>query len=184
MRYTVFPTQMGHCGVVYRDDNSEYRAVRVFLPGEACSIEHSITSRFPDASRNTDGFPELCTRITKLLCGRRIEIPMSLVDTSVCYPFQLRVLLAERTIPRGRVASYSWLARQLHTRAVRAVGSALARNPFPLVVPCHRAVRSDGSIGGFQGGSDMKRSLLEMEGIGFDVHGRVLDGFTLKAEKR
>jgi len=52
------------------------------------------------------------------------------------------------------------------------VGNALATNPFPLIVPCHRAVRSDGSLGGFQGGPAMKRALLEREGIAFDRAGR------------
>jgi len=51
--------------------------------------------------------------------------------------------------------------------AGRAVGNALARNPFPLVIPCHRAVRSDGALGGYQGGVQMKRKLLALEGVAF-----------------
>jgi methylated-DNA-[protein]-cysteine S-methyltransferase len=57
--------------------------------------------------------------------------------------------------------------------AARAVGRALATNPFPIIIPCHRAVRSDGSLGGYQGGLAMKRALLEMEGVEFDARGRV-----------
>ena len=56
----------------------------------------------------------------------------------------------------------------------RAVGNAMAGNPFPLVVPCHRVIRGDGSLGGFGGGLKMKRALLEMEGVRFDSRGRVL----------
>jgi len=55
----------------------------------------------------------------------------------------------------------------------RAVGNALANNPFPVIVPCHRAIRTDRSLGGYQGGFKMKRTLLEMEGIDFDDTGRV-----------
>jgi methylated-DNA-[protein]-cysteine S-methyltransferase len=55
----------------------------------------------------------------------------------------------------------------------RAVGRALARNPFPVVIPCHRAVRTDGDLGGYQGGVPMKRALLEMEGVAFTEAGRV-----------
>jgi len=55
-----------------------------------------------------------------------------------------------------------------------AVGTALAKNPFPIVIPCHRAVRSDGTLGGYQGGLEMKRALLEMEGVYFDTFDRVL----------
>jgi methylated-DNA-[protein]-cysteine S-methyltransferase len=54
----------------------------------------------------------------------------------------------------------------------------LAKNPFPIIIPCHRVIRTDGSIGGYQGGVEMKRALLEMEGIAFDAKGRaVVKGF-------
>ncbi|HUT21711.1 MAG TPA: MGMT family protein, partial [Anaerolineae bacterium] len=59
-------------------------------------------------------------------------------------------------------------------RAARAVGNALARNPFPLVIPCHRAIRAGGTLGGYQGGSGMKRALLEIEGVQFSGEGRVV----------
>jgi len=62
--------------------------------------------------------------------------------------------------------------------AARAVGNALANNPFPIIIPCHRAIRSDRSLGGYQGGLEMKRTLLGMEGIEFDDSGRaVTDNF-------
>jgi methylated-DNA-[protein]-cysteine S-methyltransferase len=54
------------------------------------------------------------------------------------------------------------------------VGNALATNPFPIVIPCHRAIRSDGSLGGYQGGLEMKRALLEQEGVDVNQRGRVL----------
>jgi methylated-DNA-[protein]-cysteine S-methyltransferase len=107
-------------------------------------------------------------------------VPLSadLLDQTRCSPFQWTVLMTERTIPRGLVTSYSDLARLVgRPRAFRAVGTALARNPYPLVVPCHRTVRLDGSLGGFGGGLPMKRSLLEMEGVGFDTRGRVRPEF-------
>ena len=59
------------------------------------------------------------------------------------------------------------------SNGARAVGNALANNPFPLIVPCHRAIRSDRHLGGYQGGLEMKRALLETEGIAFDKAGRV-----------
>jgi methylated-DNA-[protein]-cysteine S-methyltransferase len=99
---------------------------------------------------------------------------MDFVDTTVCTDFQLRVLLAERQIPYGKTASYTWLAKRASTRGVRAAGNALAMNPFPIAVPCHRAVRSDLTIGKYQGGPEMKRRILALEGVRFDFHGRVL----------
>lgn len=81
----------------------------------------------------------------------------------------------ESKIPSGKVSTYSRIASKLgNSSAARAVGNALARNPFPLVIPCHRAIRSDGSLGGYAGGIDMKKKLLELEGIEFDYRGRVI----------
>jgi len=92
-----------------------------------------------------------------------------------CTDFQRRVILTEYSIPRGRVSTYGRIARALGVMGgARAVGSALARNPFPLVIPCHRAVRSDGAMSGYQGGAPMKRALLEMEGVEVSPAGRVL----------
>jgi methylated-DNA-[protein]-cysteine S-methyltransferase len=86
--------------------------------------------------------------------------------------------VAERTIPRGYVSSYSALAAHIgKPKAARAAGTALARNPFPIIIPCHRTVRTDGSLGGFGGGLPMKRALLEMEGVAFDGLGHVKKKF-------
>jgi O-6-methylguanine DNA methyltransferase len=81
--------------------------------------------------------------------------------------FQRRVLLETCEIPAGETRSYAWLAARVgHPGAARAVGSALARNPLPLVVPCHRVVRADGRIGNYGcGGPAAKRALLREEGV-------------------
>jgi methylated-DNA-[protein]-cysteine S-methyltransferase len=85
------------------------------------------------------------------------------------------VLLAEYEIPRSWVSTYGRIARSLGIPdGARAVGGALSRNPFPIIIPCHRAIRSNGELGGFQGGLRMKRALLELEGIGFSAEGKVL----------
>ncbi len=112
--------------------------------------------------------------------GEDVVIPMDHVDSNQCTPFQLRVLRVERSIPRGKAATYSWVAKKAGTSGVRAAGNALARNPFPIVVPCHRAVRANGEIGKYQGGPDMKRHLLREEGVRFDSSGRVHPGSLLK----
>lgn len=80
--------------------------------------------------------------------------------------FERAVLVKALEIPPGEVRPYSWIAREIgHPEAVRATGSALAKNPIPLLIPCHRVVRSDGRIGNYSmGGSGAKRALLEAEG--------------------
>lgn len=81
--------------------------------------------------------------------------------------FERAVLLKALEIPRGELRTYGWVAAQIgHPAAVRAVGSALRKNPVPLLIPCHRVVRSDGHVGEYAlGGSDAKRLVLRAEGI-------------------
>jgi len=78
--------------------------------------------------------------------------------------FQRRVWEVTRSVPYGETRSYKWLAELAGSpRAYRAAASAMAKNPFPLVVPCHRIIASDGALGGFGGGLDLKRALLQLE---------------------
>lgn len=88
------------------------------------------------------------------------------VDLRSVTEFQQKVLLTTATIPKGEVRPYGWVAHEIHSpRAVRAVGSAVARNPIPLIIPCHRVVRTDGHIGNYSlGGPHNKIDLLEHEG--------------------
>ena len=112
--------------------------------------------------------------IKGLLEGEEIEFSLDIADLSLCTEFQQLVLRAEHRIPRGSISTYQLIAKYLGKRnGARAVGNALANNPFPLIVPCHRAIRSDRHLGGYQGGLEMKRALLEKEGIPFDDTGRV-----------
>jgi len=78
--------------------------------------------------------------------------------------FTHAVLKAATQIPYGEVRSYRWLAQRLgKPKAARAVGNALARNPIPIIIPCHRVVRSNGTVGGYAFGTALKKQLLEME---------------------
>uniref|UniRef100_UPI00257F7FDB methylated-DNA--[protein]-cysteine S-methyltransferase n=1 Tax=Candidatus Borrarchaeum sp. TaxID=2846742 RepID=UPI00257F7FDB len=77
--------------------------------------------------------------------------------------------------PRGWISTYKRIAEYIGIpNGARAVGNALARNPFPIIIPCHRAVKTDGSLGGYQGGVKMKRVLLEMEGVRFSDKGKII----------
>lgn len=81
-------------------------------------------------------------------------------------PFEKKVYLAVSKIPRGRMRTYRWVACKIgRPRAYRAVGNALNKNPYPVAIPCHRVVRSDGTLGGFSKGLAVKRRLLAAEGI-------------------
>lgn len=96
---------------------------------------------------------------------KRIDVE---VDLSGITPFQRRVLEETRKVPRGQVSTYAEIARRIgNPKAVRAVGQALRRNPVPIVVPCHRVIASDGSLGGYGGELRSKRKvqLLKLEGV-------------------
>lgn len=96
--------------------------------------------------------------------GRPGDLPVDLTQVT---DFQRSVLEVAATIPFGQVRPYGWLADHVGNHgAVRAVGSTMAKNPVPLIIPCHRVVRSDGSIGNYSlGGAHNKTELLEREGI-------------------
>lgn len=86
------------------------------------------------------------------------------VDLSEAPDFQRRVLETARTIPFGEARPYAWVAERIgYPRAVRAVGTALGRNPVPLILPCHRVWRSDGGLGGYLFGVEIKSRLLQLE---------------------
>jgi len=86
------------------------------------------------------------------------------VDLSRTADFQQKVLAAARRIPFGEVRPYAWVAHRIgHPRAVRAVGTALGRNPVPFIVPCHRVLQSGGGLGGYLFGMDVKSRLLVLE---------------------
>lgn len=107
----------------------------------------------------------LATAIARRLDGdRRVRIPLDLRGHT---PFEVAVWTKALEIPRGEVRPYGWIAAEIgKPKAVRAVGTALAHNPVPLVVPCHRVVRSDGMIGQYSmGGPDAKRRILTAEGL-------------------
>lgn len=75
--------------------------------------------------------------------------------------FQWKVLSATATIPLGETRSYQWVARKIGSpKAVRAVGQALRRNPYPVIIPCHRVIHADDSLGGYAGGSGERKAVL------------------------
>jgi len=113
--------------------------------------------------------PRLARAIERRLTGDR-NAPLSL-DLRGRTEFERDVLAKALEIPRGEVRPYSWIAAAIgRPKAVRAVGSALAQNPVPLVVPCHRVVRADGMIGQYSlGGPANKRTVLSAEGLDPDA---------------
>jgi len=78
--------------------------------------------------------------------------------------FFMRIWTGAQEIPYGELRSYKWLSERAGTKGYRAVGAALARNPFPILVPCHRVIKKNGNLGGYSAGLEIKKKLLEIEG--------------------
>jgi methylated-DNA-[protein]-cysteine S-methyltransferase len=119
-----------------------------------------------NAIESPDSFGDLPMRLQRYFRGEPVEFGDS-VNVEGATDFQRAVWDATRLIPYGQIRSYSWVAERVgKPGACRAVGNALARNPIPIVIPCHRVIASDGGLGGFTGGLDMKSRLLVLESPG------------------
>jgi methylated-DNA-[protein]-cysteine S-methyltransferase len=176
--HVIVRSPFGALVVVWFEGAAGPRVRRVLLPDAAAPPERLIATVFEGSKpRSSPEIAKLAVDIRRFLDGRPVQFDLGLADLGACSRFQQRVLVAEHGIPRGWVSTYGRIARHLRCpRASRAVGRALATNPFPIIVPCHRAIKADGGLGGYQAGAEMKRALLALEGVEFDETGKVRAG--------
>jgi methylated-DNA-[protein]-cysteine S-methyltransferase len=174
VRYFTRTSRFGAVAVVWSDRPAGPRVCRVFLP--APRIDRVVAAAFPGARRvNDPAMSELGDALQAFLRGEKVSFSLRAVAWDVCSPFQRAVLEAEHAIPRGWLSTYGLLAAAVGVPGgARAVGRALATNPFPLIVPCHRAITSGSMLGGYQGGLVMKRALLKNEGVEVTARGCVV----------
>lgn len=134
-------------------------------PDEAAALRRLPEATDPAPQPPPDLDPaELADKLRRYFLGEDVPLQESL-DPSVGTAFQRQVWSLTRGIPRGETRTYGQLAHLAgHPGAARAVGQAMARNPWPVIVPCHRVVGHDGRLTGFGGGLTLKRRMLEMEG--------------------
>jgi methylated-DNA-[protein]-cysteine S-methyltransferase len=167
--YELISTAFGTMGIIWWEGRAGPRVRKTLLSRAAEPVEEVVRQDHPGALRfSSPPIVELGNQIRRFLEGGAVAFNLEMVALELCGEFQRRVLLAEYGIPRGWVSTYGRIARHIgSTGAARTVGTALAENPFPIIIPCHRAVRADGTLGGYQGGKEMKRALLEMEGVEF-----------------
>jgi methylated-DNA-[protein]-cysteine S-methyltransferase len=172
--YDLIPWTFGEIGLVRRAGAGRSPICRILLPDAGGSMTGKIRGNFPGAVPRAGKRDEICLQIRDFLSGKAVDFALEDLDFGIVKGFTRRVLRKGGGIPRGRVMTYGGLAASLGVPGgARAVGNIMAGNPFPLMIPCHRVIRSDGSLGGFGGGLLMKRALLEMEGVSFDGKGRV-----------
>jgi len=160
MFYTVFDTAAGWVGVL----GSIRGLCLATLPQRT---ERAVYDILGNSLKNAVAAPQrlgdLIERYRAYFSGNQVEFT-DVLDLDGATPFQRTVWMVTQQIPYGQTRNYAWVAEQAgHPRAVRAVGQALARNPLPVIIPCHRVLSSDGGPGGFSGGLAMKRFLLKLE---------------------
>ena len=135
-------------------------------------IRKELIRRYPDAVSGSETFRMTYLLLDRYLRGQRLDFDTA-VDISGVGEFTRNILTELRKVPYGHVISYSRLAKNAGYRnAARATGQACGRNPIPIIIPCHRVIREDGTIGGFGMGLKLKERLLAIEGIRLKKRGR------------
>jgi methylated-DNA-[protein]-cysteine S-methyltransferase len=164
--FALFETAIGCCGIVW----NERGIAGVQLPeGSDRATRSRVERRFPGVR---EAAPPAQVRqtiggIVGLLAGERTDLRDAALDDAALSDFQRRVYGVARTIPPGSTLSYGEIAERLGDRLLaREVGEALGRNPFPIIVPCHRVMAAGGKMGGFSapGGVRTKLRMLSIEG--------------------
>jgi O-6-methylguanine DNA methyltransferase len=162
--YTAIETSIGVLEVAWNGDGVS--AVRLAQGRD--DFERWFSARLSRRAVRVPQPPDrLATQIADAVAGRS---PRLRFDLGRLRQFEQEVLRKTLEIPRGEVRPYAWVAREIgRPRAVRAVGTALGHNPIPVLIPCHRVVRSDGTLGEYSmGGADVKRDMLSREGVDSD----------------
>ncbi|MBV9510210.1 MAG: methylated-DNA--[protein]-cysteine S-methyltransferase [Caulobacteraceae bacterium] len=164
--FTLFDTSIGPCAVVWRGD----RLAGVLLPErDEAALRARLARRFPSGLEAPAPAPiqAVIERIGALLDGEAVDFSEVDLDMSGLEPFQQKVYAIVRHIPAGRTITYGEIAERLGDKLLaRDVGQAMGRNPYPIVVPCHRVLAAGGKLGGFsaRGGAQTKQKLLAIEG--------------------
>ncbi len=159
-RYTCFETRFGWIAILA----SEKGLRRTSLPQPTQeSALLSLGTEVDRADRSDAYFADLASKFTRYFNGRE-EVFEEALDLAAAGAFAKSVWQATSRIQYGQTRTYAWVAREIgRPLAARAVGTALGRNPLPIIVPCHRVIGSDGNLRGFGGGLPMKQRLIDLE---------------------
>jgi methylated-DNA-[protein]-cysteine S-methyltransferase len=167
-QYLVFDTAAGFCGVGWNDIG----ITRFQLPARSVdATERHLLRRMPVAERGTatPAVVKVMTAATRYFDGEPVDFSDVELDLAGQDDFSTQIYAAARRVGWGRTTTYGALAKELGAarEAAREVGQAMANNPVPLIIPCHRVLAAGGKVGGFSapGGSAAKLRMLELEGV-------------------
>lgn len=168
LKYHVFETAGGYCGMAW----NSVGVVRFQLPTRSAeAAQRNLLRRMPDAERATPpaAVSETITAAKRYFNGEKIDFSDVPLDLDGQDEFFKQIYTALRRVGWGHTTTYGTLAKELGAgpEAARDVGQAMARNPVPLIIPCHRVLAAGGKVGGFSapGGATAKAHMLALEGV-------------------
>ena len=160
--YTFFESSIGTISVISRNEKIMSLDIR---RENAYEAKKRLSVSYPEAIESEKSFKKIKLLLDRYLKGEKVDFDVN-IDISRESPFTLKVLGELRKIPYGKLRSYLWIGKKLgYPMAARAVGQAVKKNPIPIIIPCHRVIRDDGSLGGFSLGIEIKKRLLMLEGV-------------------
>jgi O-6-methylguanine DNA methyltransferase len=160
VKRTLWKSPIGPIGLVRRSEG----LAQIHIGADPESFPFEVERTFGEPGEEAKAeFASIQQQLEEYFAGRRLVFRL-LLDLDQGTPFQRRVWKALKDIPYGETVSYKEIARAIgQPSATRAVGSAVGHNPLPIILPCHRVIASDGGIGGFSAGIEVKRKLLKLE---------------------
>jgi methylated-DNA-[protein]-cysteine S-methyltransferase len=162
IEYTFFESQMGVISLASR--NKKITALDIHSDN-LYEVKKHLSALYPDGTESEQSFKTIKLLLDRYLKGNKVDFNVD-IDISAESQFTQKVLRELTKIPYGKVRSYLWIGKRVgHTMGARAVGQAVKRNPIPIIIPCHRVIREDGSLGGFSLGIEIKKRLLALEGV-------------------
>lgn len=164
LEYAVFKTKFGYFAIVAENGN----LIRTYLPGmEKQMLKKQILKLHPGTKYNPALFKKLQQEIKDYFIGQKVKFSIDIIPAIKDFPdFSKSILKACTRIPHAKTISYNQLAQLAnHPTAARAAGTSLSKNPIPLIIPCHRIIKSTGQIGNFTapGGTTLKQKMLNLE---------------------
>jgi len=167
-KYAIFLTAWGWAGFV-----ADQKGLRIFILPEETKEDVLLKIRKELRCNNlfedNKGWESLIKKVKKYYMGKKVDFTDYRLNLDNYTNFQKKILQTVRKIPYGEIRSYKEAAEAAgYLRAYRAVGSTMRNNPLPLIIPCHRVIKSDGSLGGFSGkeGIALKRKMIDLESDG------------------
>ncbi|KKR18174.1 MAG: Methylated-DNA-protein-cysteine methyltransferase, selenocysteine-containing [candidate division CPR2 bacterium GW2011_GWC1_41_48] len=161
--YNIYKTKWGGGAVLFRDQ----KLVGLLFPEKNRSyLEAQIYERFGEVTFSKDVGNELCNKLSNYFKGQKADFLDIKIDLDWATDLEKQIYQNLRKVPAGITVSYRELAIMCgKPNGARAVGNAMAKNRIPVVIPCHRVLKSDGSLGGWSGKTRWKEMLLKIEGV-------------------